>query len=161
MIFFYGNVCSLKKKKLWRRREVAIISLQIILYIFTRRDYFAKNFVFYYYYFIFLLLLLPSSSSSIPTLKKNVDSVVNNSQRDTVSFWSENCSNKTGDPYVSKVSLYLCTYVNTYIPWCATHIIQHTILPQTLDFDFPNKFPWEEFERNRKRKTFHNNIHTR
>ena len=60
-----------------------------------------------------------------------------------------------------KVSLYLCTYVNTYIPWCATHIIQHTILPQTLDFDFPNKFPWEEFERNRKRKTFHNNIHTR
>ena len=160
MIFFYGNVCSLKKKKLWRRREVAIISLQIILYIFTRRDYFAKNFVFYYYYFIFLLLLLPSSSS-IPTLKKNVDSVVNNSQRDTVSFWSENCSNKTGDPYVSKVSLYLCTYVNTYIPWCATHIIQHTILPQTLDFDFPNKFPWEEFERNKKRKTFHNNIHTR
>ena len=62
MIFFYGNVCSLKKKKLWRRREVAIISLQIILYIFTRRDYFAKNFVFYYYYFVFLFLFLSNSS---------------------------------------------------------------------------------------------------
>ena len=149
-----------KKKSLTTTRSCNNFSSNYTIHIYAPRLLCQK--------FRFLLLLFHFSSSASSFFfffnsdtKKNVDSVVNNSQRDTVPFWSENCSNKTGDPYVSKVSLYLCTYVNTYIPWCATHIIQHTILPQTLDFDFPNKFPWEEFERNRKRKTFHNNIHTR
>ena len=91
---FYGNVCSLKKN-LWRRREVAIISLQIILYIFTRRDYYLLC-----QKFRFLLFHFSSSASSLfffnSDTQKNVVSVVNNSQRDTVPFWSENCSNKTG-----------------------------------------------------------------
>ena len=90
---FYGNVCSLKKN-LWRRREVAIISLQIILiHIYAPRLLCQK--------FRFLLLFHFSSSASSlfffnSDTQKNVVSVVNNSQRDTVPFWSENCSNKTG-----------------------------------------------------------------
>ena len=56
---FYGNVCSLKKN-LWRRREVAIISLQIILYIFTRRDYYLLC-----QKFRFLLFHFSSSASSL------------------------------------------------------------------------------------------------
>ena len=88
---FYGNVCSLKKN-LWRRREVAIISLQII-HIYAPRLLCQK--------FRFLLLFHFSSSASSlfffnSDTQKNFVSVVNNSQRDTVPFWSENCSNKTG-----------------------------------------------------------------
>ena len=90
---FYGNVCSLKKN-LWRRREVAIISLQIILiHIYAPRLLCQK--------FRFLLLFHFSSSASSlfffnSDTQKNFVIVVNNSQRDTVPFWSENCSNKTG-----------------------------------------------------------------
>ena len=159
MIFFYGNVCSLKKKKLWRRREVAIISLQIILYIFTRRDYFAKISFFIiisFFFFCFFPLLLQFRHSK----KRRQCSQQLSERHSSLLIWKLFKQNWEILMFLKCSYIYVqCTYVNIYFPWCATHIIQRTtILPQTLDFDFPNKFPWEEFERNKKRKTFHNNI---